>query len=179
MAGEKLLRYNDIHLCYPTQFWIDDNWGNGYATGAKWTTLNTGAGATVGIGTGANAAFLKVLSGTTAPGNDSAAIETNAAFLFQAGGTMYLQSMIQYSEASTNKANVFFGCSSVAAAGLMTDGAMSTSSQSTVGIFKIDGGTQWNTFTSNGTTVTSNLSNATAGGSNCNGCGSSAAISTA
>lgn len=137
-----------------------------YASGATslWTTTAGGsATATVGAGLGG----LLTLSAVDSVDNREIYVATTASlFSFAANKPFMAEAYIQYAEANTNAANIAFGfMSSVGAASIQNDGAGPKSSYSGAVLYKVDGGTQWKTQSSVGTTQTTNQSDTTAGGS--------------
>ena len=90
----------------------------------------------------------------------------NEVFKLAAGKPLYAKARIQYAEANTDDANIFFGFASAVAANLIVDnGAGMRTSGDLVGIYKVDGGTKWICISQvNGTAVTT-TSATTAGGS--------------
>lgn len=79
---------------------------------------------------------------------------------------MYAKARIQFTEANTDDANIFFGFGSAIAANFIVDnGAGMRTSGDVFGIYKTDGSTVWKCITqTNGTAVTT-TSTTTAGGS--------------
>lgn len=128
------------------------------------TTLVADAGSSAAVGNGANGICAL---GTGATDNNEAMVRsTNALFLPVANREIYARASLQFTEAATNAANVFFGLASSAGADLLVDnGAGPRTSGTVVGIYKVDGGTVWRCVTRNGTTVTDTASTVTAGGS--------------
>lgn len=90
----------------------------------------------------------------------------NEVFKLAAGKPLYAKARIQYAEANTDDANIFFGFANAFAADLIRDnGAGMRTTGDFVGIYKVDGGTAWICISQvNGTAVTT-TSSTTAGGS--------------
>lgn len=90
----------------------------------------------------------------------------NEVFKLAAGKPLYAKARLQYAEAATDDANIFFGFANAFAADLLRDnGAGMRVTGSIVGIYKVDGGTKWVCISQvNGTAVTT-TSATTAGGS--------------
>lgn len=135
------------------------------ATGADGLTtlvVDVGSSVTVGDARGGRAV---ILSGDT--DNDEAALRsTNELWLPLSGKPILGQALVQYAEAATNAANVFFGFASAAGADLLVDnGGGVRTSGSIFGIYKVDGGTVWRAHSRNGATSTDSVSTTTAGGS--------------
>lgn len=90
----------------------------------------------------------------------------NEVFKLAAGKPLYAKARIQFAEANTDDANIFFGFANAFAADLIRDnGAGMRTTGDIVGIYKVDGGTKWICISQvNGTAVTT-TSATTAGGS--------------
>ena len=129
-----------------------------------WTTYNTGTGgAGVAVASGA-AEFGGVVQLTTGAtqGNEAAIGTTTAPFIPQARCPMVFETLLQYAEASTNKANIFAGFSdAVNLTGQMQAGnAGPKANFNGFGIYKQGGTTVWASISSKGTTQTINQSQA-------------------
>lgn len=90
----------------------------------------------------------------------------NEVFKLAAGKPLYAAARLQFAEANTDDANIFFGFGSAFAANFIVDnGAGMRVTGDIVGIYKVDGGTKWICISQvNGTAVTT-TSATTAGGS--------------
>lgn len=162
------LKLTDLYLKQRGQFEYFNDFIN-YASGSDGvTSLSADAGvsapASVAAGTGGR---ITMASGTT-DNNEVAVFTTNSPFRMLADKGLLLEATIQYAEANTSAANVFVGFSSVAAADQLGDngaGVAAGTSQSTLGIYKVDGGTVWRCVSQRATTQTDTISTTTAGGS--------------
>jgi hypothetical protein len=83
------------------------------------------------------------------------------------GYPLYMEALIQYTEANVNQAGIFFGLASgVSAGGLIAAAAAGIRASGTVvGIYKTAGSTVWSVISQNGANVTVNTSTCPAGGS--------------
>lgn len=128
-----------------------------------WTTL-TADGGTLAIDADGVGGVVQLVTGAT--DNDELCLATtNELFLFAADRTIYAEVRIQYTEASTDDANVMFGfMDAMGANALQDNGAGPAASFDGAIIYKVDGGTVWRCRTSNGTTNTDTISITTAGG---------------
>jgi hypothetical protein len=90
--------------------------------------------------------------------NDEAYVESaNEVFKFAADKPLLFESRVQFTEANTDDANVLVGLmDAVGANSLQDNGAGPPASYSGAVFFKVDGGTVWQTETSNSTTQTTN-----------------------
>lgn len=162
-----LLKLSDQYLKQPYQFELFDDflW---YISPHMWTSLSADAGVTApAIVSGGTGGRTTMASGAT-DNNEVAIFSTNAVFKMLADKGLLFEATIQFSEANTSAANVFAGLSSLAAANQLKDdgaGPDATVSQSTIGIYKVDGETAWRCVSQKGTTQTVTLSTTTAGGS--------------
>ena len=162
-----LLKLSDIALKLPYQFedFDDFHW---FISPHNWTSLAADAGITApAIVTGGTGGRLTMASGTT-DNNEVGPIGTNANFKILADKGLLVEGKIQFAEANTSAANVFVGLSSLAAANQLKDdgaGPDATVSQTTIGIYKVDGETAWRCVSQKATTQTVTLSTTTAGGS--------------
>ncbi len=147
------------------QFEIFDDF-HWYVTAHQWTTTATDSG-TVSVGDAQKGILAIVPSDGTVADNDESYVKSTAeVFKFVAGCALYGEALIQFSEANTNTANVFFGfADAIAADTLVDNGAGLKTSFSGACIYKVDGGTVWKCVSSNSTTQTISTSLTTAGGS--------------
>jgi hypothetical protein len=131
------------------------------------TSTTDGGTATVGDTVGGVLTLLSSAASDT--DNDENWLATiNEVFLCGAGRALETKALIQYTEAATNAANVFFGFASAVGANLLVDdGGGPRTSGNIIGIYKVDGGTVWRCVTRWGSTtsVTDTVSTTTAGGS--------------
>lgn len=123
---------------------------------------------------GGNAVVNDGLAGilTLTPSGSSPA-ESDEAYIYSpqqvfqpsAGYPLYLEALIQYTEANVNQAGIFFGlASSVAAGGLITAGSAGIRSTGTiVGLYKVAGSNVWSVLSQNGSNVVTNTSTCPAG----------------
>lgn len=149
------------HLSYG----VGPDYHYNYVSGDAWTLVASNSGtATVQDRAGGGLALAS--SDATAADNDESYLHTTPEmFLMAATKPLYASSLIQYTEANTDDANVFVGfCDGTAANLLVDDGAGLKTTASAVGLVKVDGGTVWKFVTSVGTTQTTTTSTTTAGG---------------
>lgn len=135
-----------------------------FATGTDgWTSLVVDGGTSVAVN---DAVGGRVTLTTGATDNNEASLRsTTEIFLVAAGKPLFCEGRIQYTEANTDDANVFFGfMSALAANSLIDDGGGPRASGSIAGIYKLDGGTVWRCVTrdNDGEEVTASVT--TAGG---------------
>lgn len=134
----------------------------------KFTATLTDSGSAA-ITAGSNGGLVAIVpSDGTVADNDEAYLATKQSpFKPLAGQPIYAEALVQFTEANTNAANVFFGLmSSVGADSLVDNGGGPRASGTVVGIYKVDGGTVWRCVSRNGSTVTDSISTTTAGGAN-------------
>lgn len=92
----------------------------------------------------------------TAGNEDCYLVREPEAFLFAANKPLTFEASVQSTEDDTNQNNLFVGLTDAAAANLLVDnGAGPKTSGTSVGFFKIDGGTNWWVHCSLSTTQTS------------------------
>ena len=155
----KLNQYSEAlgRLARQHEYLEDFHW---YITPHMWTSLVADAGSAVAVTAGADAGILAVSTGAV-NNNEAAVISTNAVWKIAAGKPIYVECLLQFTEAgaSSNEANVAFGLSSAAAADLLVDdGAGPATSHTGALIYKVDGSTVWKAHSSNSTTQTSTTS---------------------
>lgn len=111
-------------------------------------------------------AVLTPSDGTVGDNDEAYLASPNEVFKLAAGKPLYAVARLQYAEANTDDANIFFGFASAFAADLLRDnGAGMRTTGDIVGLYKVDGGTKWICISQvNGTAVTT-TSATTAGGS--------------
>jgi hypothetical protein len=122
---------------------------------ADWATTLTDSG-TASVGDAAGGILAIVPSDGTVADNDEAYVESaNEVFRFTADKPALFEARVQFTEANTDDANILVGLmDAVGANALVDDGAGPKSSYSGAVFFKVDGGTVWQTETSNSTTQT-------------------------
>ncbi len=108
----------------------------------------------------------QLLLTTGATNNDQVAVQTTQKiFKFADRRAILIESILQFTEAATNAANVFFGLESAAITDiLLDDGAGPATSFSGCAIYKVDSETVWRCVTSVGSTQQITKSGQTAGG---------------
>lgn len=128
-------------------------------------TITDSGTVTMGDAVGGIAALVPS-DGTVADNDEAYFASPNEVFKLAAGKPIYAKARIQFTEANTDDANVFFGFGSAIAANFLVDnGAGMRTTGDVLGIYKVDGSTVWKTISQvNGTAVT-NTSVTTAGGS--------------
>lgn len=132
---------------------------------AEWVSTLTDSG-TASVGDAVGGILALVASDGSVVDNDEAYIESpNEVFKLAAGKPIYAMAYVQFTEANTDDANVFFGLAdAIGANTLVDDGAGLKTSFSGAAIYKVDGSTVWKCVTSNSTTQTISTSTTTAGG---------------
>lgn len=140
-----------------------------YATGTDGvTSLAADAGVTAPVSvTGGVGGQITMSSGTT-DNNEVSVFTTVGVFKMADSKPIEFECLIQFAEANTSAANVFAGLSSIAGANQLVDdgaGPAAGTSQSTLGIYKVDGETVWRTVSQKATTQTVTKTTTTAGGS--------------
>ena len=160
-----LLRHPDTLSWIPTQNVIADDF-HWFVTAHLWTSVLTDSG-TATVGDAVNGILALACSDGTVGDNDEAYVKSTAElFKFAAGKTLYGECKLQFTEANTDDANVFFGFADAIGANTLVDnGAGMKTSFSGAAIYKVDGGTVWKCITSNSTSQTVSTSLTTAGGS--------------
>lgn len=150
----------------PDVFMIQDDFIYDQIDTAGFIDTVTDSG-TVAMGDAVGGIAVLTPSDSTVADNDEAYFASpNEVFKVAAGKPLYAAARLQYSEAATNAANIFFGFGSAIAANFIVDnGAGMRTTGDVIGIYKVDGGTAWICITQiNGTAVTT-TSSTTAGGS--------------
>jgi hypothetical protein len=143
-------------LLRPNQFTIQDDFTRDVDS-ADWVTTLTDSG-TASVGDAAGGIIALVASDGTVADNDEAYIESaNEVFRFAADKPLLFEARVQFTEANTDDANILVGLlDAVGANSLQDNGAGPPSSYSGAVFVKTDGGTVWQTETSNSTTQTTN-----------------------
>lgn len=128
------------------------------------TVTDTG---TVAIGDARKGIAVLTPSDGTVGDNDEAYLATpNELFVYAVGKPIYCCCLLQFAEANTDDANVAFGFqNAVGANSILDNGAGLKVTGSTLGIYKVDGGTVWRCVSSCNGTSTVSVSTKTAGGS--------------
>ncbi len=137
-----------------------------YISPHLWTSFNTGTGgASVAVGAAAFGGTAVLTTGATA-NNEAAIATTNSPFSPGDDKPLLFEALVQYTEAATNKANIFAGFSdSVGATGQMqANNAGPKASFNGFGIYKVGNTTVWACVTSKGAAQTITASQTTAGG---------------
>ncbi len=137
-----------------------------YISPHLWTSFNTGTGgASVAPGATAFGGTAVLTTGATA-NNEATIATTNSPFSPGDDRPMLFEALVQYTEAATNKANVFAGFSdSVGASGQMQpNNAGPKASFNGFGIYKVGNTNVWACATSKGSAQTITASQTTAGG---------------
>jgi hypothetical protein len=154
-----------LKLAGQFEFYDDFHW---FISPHAWTSLSADAGVTApAIVSGGTGGRLTMASGTT-DNNEVGAMGTNGVFKILVDKPIVVEARVQFAEAATSAANVFVGLSSVAAANQLKDdgaGPDAAASQTTIGIYKVDGETVWRCVSQKATTQTVTQSTTTAGGS--------------
>jgi hypothetical protein len=142
--------------------WDDFTW---YVTAHNWTTVVSDSG-TVAVGDAAGGIIVLTPSDGTVADNDEAYLKsTNEVFLIANNKPLLAEARVQFTEANTDDANIFFGVAdAIGANTLVDDGAGMKTSFSGAAIYKVDGGTVWKCISSKSTTQTISTSLTTAGG---------------
>ena len=137
-----------------------------YTTAHLFTTVASDSG-TVAVGDAKGGVVVVTPSDGTVGDNDESYLKSTAElFKFVAGQAIYGEALIQFSEANTDDANVFFGfADNIIADALVNNGGGMKTSFSGACIYKVDGSTVWKCVTSNGSSQTISTSLTTAGGS--------------
>jgi hypothetical protein len=147
-------------------FFDDFEW---YVSPHLWTSFATGSGgASVALATGAALFGGAVVLTTGATANNEAAIGTTSApFIPGSKQPLLFEALLQYNEASTNKANLFAGFSdSVNVTGQMQSGNAGVKANfNGFGVYKVGNTNVWACVTSKGAAQTITASQTTAGGS--------------
>lgn len=143
------------------QFTIQDDFTRDVDS-ADWVTTLTDTG-TASVGDAAGGVLAIVPSDGTVADNDEAYVESaNEVFKFAADKPLLFEARVQFTEANTDDANVLVGVmDAVGANSLQDNGAGPPASYSGAVFFKVDGGTVWQTETSNSTTQTTTELSAT------------------
>ena len=143
-------------LSQRNQFTIQDDFLRDVDS-ADWVTTLTDSG-TASVGDAVGGVIALVPSDGTVADNDEAYVESaNEVFKFAGDKPLLFEARVQFTEANVDDANVLVGVlDAVGANSLQDNGAGPPSSYSGAVFFKVDGGTVWQTETSNSTTQTTN-----------------------
>jgi hypothetical protein len=128
---------------------------------SRFVVTATDAG-TATVGDAANGIMVVAASDGTPVDNDETYVATPEILRIAAGRPYYLACLLQFTEVSTNAANVFFGSmDAVAANAIVDNGAGLKTSFSGAAFFKVDGSRNWRVIYSDGSTQTIAELNAT------------------
>lgn len=160
-----LTRY-PIEKINADNFGVFEHFEQAIDTTNKWTLTATDSGTgTIGTTTG-GIIPLQPSDGTVADNDEIYLLSKLACFKPLANAPIYAEARLQFTEANTDDANVFFGLGSTVAANfLVDDGGGPRTSGAVIGIYKVDGETVWTCVARNGSTVTTTKSTTPAGGS--------------
>lgn len=161
--GVKLVDFHDLLEKRRTVGLFDDfAW---YVTAHLWTTVVSDSG-TIAVGDAAKGVIVLTPSDGTVADNDEAYLKSTAeVFLVAANKPIVGEAKLQFTEANTDDANVFFGFADAIAANLIVDNGGMKTSGSMFGIFKQDGSNVWKCISSISSSQTISTSTTTAGGS--------------
>lgn len=121
---------------------------------SRWTSTLTDSG-TAAVGDEVGGVVTLSPSDGTVADNDEAYISTKEIFKIAAGKALNVGGLVQFSQAATNAANVYFGLmDAVGANALQDNGAGPKASFSGAGFFAKDGSTLWSVIYSDGATQT-------------------------
>lgn len=146
-----------------THFLSDDFYY--YVDADLWTVTATDSG-TAAAGDAVGGKLTLTASDGTVADNDECYLEsTKETFLIADNKSIYFKSIVQFTEANTDDANIFAGLANAVAANLLVDdGAGPRASGNIVCFYKVDGGTTWYVYSRNGSTVNNHDTLITAGG---------------
>jgi hypothetical protein len=137
-----------------------------YISPHLWTSFNTGSGgASVAVGASAFGGTAVLTTGATA-NNEAAIATTNSPFAPGDDKPLLFETLLQFTEAASNKANLFAGFSdSVGATGQMQAASAGPKANfNGFGIYKVGNTNVWACITSKGAAQTLTPSQAAAGG---------------
>jgi len=121
---------------------------------ARWTSTLTDSG-TAAVGDEVGGVVTLSPSDGTVADNDEAYISTKEIFKIAAGKALNVGGLVQFTQAATNAANVYFGLmDAVGANALQDNGAGPKASFSGAGFFAKDGSLNWHVIYSDGATQT-------------------------
>lgn len=121
---------------------------------ARWTSTLTDSG-TAAVGDEVGGVVTLSPSDGTVADNDEAYISTKEIFKIAAGKALNMGGLVQFAQAATNAANVYFGLmDAVAANAIQDNGAGPKASFSGAGFFCKDGSVNWHVIYSDGSTQT-------------------------
>lgn len=148
--GYKLLQLPEEALLMQRVHGIRDDF---YEEGGAWATTATDSGtSTVGDAVGGTV-VLAPSDGTVADNDEVYFHQASETFKFADGKPIEWECRVQFTEANTDDANVIVALlDGWAANALQDNGAGVKSSGSGCGFFKVDGGTNWRVFFSDGST---------------------------
>lgn len=138
-----------------------------FTSSEEFTSVISDSGsATVSDGGIGGILVLSPSDGTVADNDETYVRSTTEYFKFANDKPLMGECRLQFAEAATNAANVFFGFADAISANTLVDngGGLKTSFSGAC-IYKVDGATTWRCVSSNGSTQTISTSSVTAGGS--------------
>lgn len=138
----------------PDWFGFDDDFLYN-VTADLWTTVATDSGSfAVGDAKG-GVAVVTPSDGTVADNDETYAKNTHEIFKIAAAKPFFLEALVQFAQAATNKANHAVGLkNAVAANSILDDGAGLATNFSGAAFYCVDGDTTWRVIYSDGTTQT-------------------------
>lgn len=150
----------------PDCFIVEDDFLTTLNTTNNFTATLTDSG-TATVVDAAKGILPLVASDGTVADNDEAYVQTKIeGWLFADNKPICCGAYVQFTEANTDDANIFFGMANAPVANtLVDDGAGMRTSGSIIAIYKVDGGTVWKCNTTMNGTATNSTSTTTAGGS--------------
>ncbi len=151
----RILALADSTLLRRSQHGFFDDFDH-LTSGGRWTDTSADSGAAWSVAD----ALGGVATGVTgATDNNEAYLHSTAGqFKIANGKPLIAEASVQFTEANTDDANVFFGLIDAIGAGtLVDDGGGMKASFSGAAIYKVDGETQWRVIYSDGTTQNSVL----------------------
>jgi hypothetical protein len=120
----------------------------------QWVVTATDSG-TATVGDAANGIMVLAASDETVADNDETYVATPEVLRIASGKPYYLACLLQFTEAATNAANVFFGSmNAVGANAIVDNGAGLKTNFSGAAFFKKDGSRLWHVIYSDGATQT-------------------------
>ncbi len=123
-----------------------------YTSGGLFSDVQADTGATVAVDADGEGGVVLLTTGAT-DNNEAYLFSTQELFLFAANRPLVCEARVQFAEANTDDANVYFGfMDAIGANALVDDGAGPKSSYSGAVIYKSDGDTLWSVENSIGST---------------------------
>jgi len=138
---------------------------NHYVSADEFTSVATDSG-TISVLDGVTGRLtINASDGTVADNDESYVRSTTEIFLVADNRPLVAEAYLQYTEANTDDANVFFGfANNIAANFLVDDGAGLRTTGNYFALFKLDGETTWRVRSRNGTETETHDTGITAGG---------------